>query len=80
MAAILFLITYQNIQIWFKIYKYVPFIIFYPILIEFQQEGARYLKIQIRERSLLHMLTQNLTRNFSISFFEINSYDNNYNF
>ena len=48
MAAILFLITYQNIQL-------VPLIIFYPILIESRQEGARYLKIQIRDCSLLQM-------------------------
>ena len=55
MAAILFLITYQNIQKWLKYIKYVPLIIFYPILIESRQEGARYLKIQIRDCSLFQM-------------------------
>ena len=55
MAAILFLITYQNVQKWLKHIKYAPIIIFQPILVEFRQEGTRYLKIQIRDCSLLQM-------------------------
>jgi hypothetical protein len=68
MAAILFLITYETFQNGLKYIRYVPLIISQPILAEFRKEGARNFKIQIRDCSLLQMLTKNLTRHYSIYF------------
>ena len=50
MAAILFFITYEKIsKNGSKYLELVTSIYFKHILVEFRQEGAKYLKVQIRD-------------------------------